>query len=166
MNDRNKNRIQIYLNETYHHVLDEIKQLKQFDSTMDERELIKYIVLDYHQLLTSAERLKDKLTYIDQNISILLNLQSSMAMEYHIPSYPLKDSLPYFQAKKQVESMMNLPRSILPSPAIQKELQEPTKRWDEKAFTEKPKTSSVSIPKSKPVKNQRDETEEMPNYFL
>lgn len=180
MADKNKNRIQIYLNETYQNVLDEIKQLNQFSTQIDDRELIKYVVLDYQQLLKSTNDLKEKLRYMDQNISILVNLVSSMAMEYHIQSYPLEESLPYFQARKQVESMMNLPRTIKPSPAIQKELQQPTKVFHETLLEKE----SSETPKVKPKKELNDhvstsygyefeskpqekiDDDDMPNVFL
>ena len=166
--EKNRNRVQLFLSDTHKDILNQLREEKGWNELrMPDKEVLKYIILDYQRLSEDYRQLKEKLTYMDQNISVILQLVSSMAMIQHIEDYPLSDSLPYFQARKHVESLMNYPRgSIQPSPAIQKELQEPTKRWDEKAFTEKPKTSSVSIPESKPVKNQRDETEEMPNYFL
>lgn len=177
MADKNKNRIQIYLNETYQNVLDEIKQLNQFSTQIDDRELIKYVVLDYQQLLKSTNDLKEKLRYMDQNISILVNLVSSMAMEYHIQSYPLEESLPYFQARKQVESMMNLPRAIKPSPAIQKELQQPTKVFHE-TLLEKESIETTKVEPKKELNDMPstsyesespeiiDDEDDMPNYFL
>lgn len=180
MENKNKNRIQIYLNETYQNVLNEIKELKQFDSTMDERELIKYIVLDYQQQLKDTQELQDKLKYMDKNLSIVLNLVASMATEYHIQPSPLEESLPYFQSKRYVESLMNLPRSIKPSPSIQQELQEPTKRFDESALMKEKSESEVKTAPASTLDYSVDDTStqddydpyatddesEMPNYFL
>lgn len=182
MENKNKNRIQIYLNETYQNVLDEIKDLKQFDSKMDERELIKYIVLDYQQQLNTTQELQEKLKYMDKNLSIVLNLVSSMAMEYHIQSYPLEESLPYFQSKRYIESLMNLPRNIKPSPSIQQELQNPTKRFNESKLTENQSVSkekqtstdeldysidtSLNTDYHDPYTPDNNQNSEMPNYFL
>lgn len=164
---KERSRIQLYLNETLTDILNQLREEKGWKEDITDKEMLKCIILDYQRLSEDYRQLKEKLTYMDQNISIILQLISSMAMIQQIEDYPLSDSLPYFQARKHVESLMNYPRgAIQPSPAIQKELQEPTKRWDEKASTEEPKYSSISIPESKPVKNQRDEAEEMPNYFL
>lgn len=179
--ERNRNRIQLFLNETHKEILNQLRQEKGWNENgMPDKEMLKYIILDYQRLSEDYKHLEEKLRYMDQNISILVNLVSSMAMEYHIQSYPLEESLPYFQARKQVESMMNLPRAIKPSPAIQKELQQPTKVFHETLLEKE----SSETPKVKPKKELNDrvstsygyefeskpqekiDDDDMPNVFL
>lgn len=179
--EQKRNRIQLYLSDTYKDVIDQLREDKGWHpSDMTDKEMMKYIILDYQRLLEDYHQLQEKLKYMDKNLSIVLNLVASMATEYHIQPSPLEESLPYFQSKRYVESLMNLPRSIKPSPAIKQELQEPTKRFDESALMKEKSESEVKPAPASTLDYSVDDTStqddydpyatdddsEMPNYFL
>lgn len=147
--EQKRNRVQLYLSDTYKDVIDKIREDNGWHpSDMTDKEMMKYILLDYQRLLEDYQELKEKLKYMDKNLSIVLNLIASMAMEYHIQPSPLEESLPYFQSKRYVESLMNLPRNIKPSPSIQRELQQPTKQFDESKLMEE--KTKPDVPSSSP----------------
>ena len=108
-------RIQPYLSPVHIDVLDRFINERFDSSEIKYEEAIKYLILEYDQL----KREKQKLNYIDQNTTIILNLVSSMMAEMNLQQRPLEESIAYFDAKKYVDSLLNNPRTVRPSHKIQ-----------------------------------------------
>lgn len=150
-------RIQPYLSPVQQQILDDFIKAHHYDKLdLNYGEVTKFLIMEYQKLLEENQKLHKKLNYMDKNISTILQLVSSMAMEQQIEDYPLSDSLPYFQAIHHVESLMNYPREkIQPSKKVQKALCHSYKKINQN-YSYKPKQENTS-------KNDEDE---MPNYFL
>lgn len=161
-------RIQPYLSPVQQHILDDFIETHHYDKLdLNYGEATKLLIMEYQELLEENQKLHKKLNYMDKNISIILQLVSSMAMEQQIEDYPLSESLPYFQAVHHVESLMNYPRGkIQPSKKIQEALRHPYKKIDLND-SYKPKQENTSKNNDDDLPNVfLDNDDDMPNVFL
>lgn len=156
-------RIQPYLSPVQQQILDDFIEAHHYDKLdLNYGEATKILIMEYQELLEENRKLHKKLNHMDKNISIILQLVSSIAMAQQIEDYPLSDSLPYFQAVKHVESLMNYPRGkIQPSKKIQEAIRNPRKiNLDDLDYSYEPYNNSNK------QNDQNDDEDDMPNYFL
>ena len=136
------NRHNVFLHIEHEDVLKEIMELKNLGELKTVSKVVRFIILDYYEMLTEVEnpRRKDiKLNAIGKDVSILLNMVCTMVANDPTLNSPSKhvrndDVLLYWQeAYRYLESVMNERRSgykkkLTPPPEIAEMLR--TKYFD------------------------------------
>lgn len=120
-----ENRIQVYLKPLHRQIIDGVREEKHWDDSVSDREIILYMMMEYDRLKQKEKKAEQKLKYIDQHTTMVLDLVASICSEMNVPQRPLEDCLSYFEAKEYMESLMNNRRTIRPSQAVQRILQTP-----------------------------------------
>lgn len=117
-----ENRVQLYLKEIHQYIIQQIRDEKQWDESVSDREIILYSLVEYEQLKNENEKLKQKLNYIDQNTMITMNLVASMMKEMNLSQHELESCQTYFDSKEYVQSLINNPRNIRPTNKLRQEM--------------------------------------------
>jgi len=136
---RKAQRHNLFLDTEHAEVLNEIIELKNLGQLKTMSKVVRFIILDYYELLTAKQKPKAqdiKLNAMGKDLSILLNLMCSLIA--NTPSLNLADKhvrnenvLLYWQAWAYVEAMINERKSghsrpPTPPPEIKELLQAKT----------------------------------------
>ena len=126
-----KKRHLVYLDTKHENHLTEIierKNLKALDSTS---KLMRFIIEDYHNLITKKSSPDVRLNYISKEISMILNLVVSMCDALNVTQQTNENVVQYWQTLKEVERVINenkkrspWQKKRTPSPAMRTKLQE------------------------------------------
>lgn len=116
MSEKDKaQRHNLFLNTEHEEILNKIIDLKNLGEFKSTSKVVRFIILDYYELLTTKQKPKAqdiKLNAMGKDISILLNLMCSFIA--NTPSLNLADKhvrnenvLLYWQSLKYVEALIN-----------------------------------------------------------
>lgn len=97
--DNKRDRIQIYLNESEWEAFQGIKKLNPAYESIPDSILMRYIILDYYQLLQRKNQ-----TEQGKEVSMILNIVSSMADHWSVQHVPNEKSMAFRYAQDYVNT--------------------------------------------------------------
>lgn len=135
-----KNRHSVYLDSKQEDFLEEIIERKNLGALNSTSKLMRFIIEDYHNLITKKTNPDVRLNYISKEISMILNLVASISHTLNVTHMTNENVVQYWQAKQEVERLINHNRwrkgyrrkSKKPSAEIQAKLSE--KKIDESYY--------------------------------
>lgn len=130
MNNMAMNRHLVYLDSKQEDFLQEIVERKNLEALSSTSKLMRFIIEDYHKLITKGTSPEVRLNYISKEISMILNLMVSVFATLNVTQQTNENVLQYWQAQQEVERLINENKKRkgwkkrIPSPAMKAKLQE------------------------------------------
>jgi len=136
-----KKRHLVYLDSKQEKFLDEIIERKNLEVLDSTSKLMRFIIEDYHTLITKKANPDVRLNYISKEVSMILNLVVSMSHTMKATHMTNENVLQYWQAHQEVERVINenklnkrngFRKKKKPSPTIKAKLEQ--KIFDESYY--------------------------------
>ena len=102
-----KKRHLVYLDTKHENHLTDIIERKNLEALDSTSKLMRFIIEDYHNLITKKSNPDVRLNYISKEISMILNLVVSICDTLKITQMTNENVLQYWQAQREVERVIN-----------------------------------------------------------
>lgn len=102
-----KKRHLVYLDTKHENHLTDIIERKNLEALDSTSKLMRFIIEDYHNLITKKSNPDVRLNYISKEISMILNLVVSICDTLKVTQMTNENVLQYWQAQREVERVIN-----------------------------------------------------------
>lgn len=102
-----KKRTALYLDIEHKDALEEISKIKSLEGLKSISQVVRYIILDYYNLITKQASPDVRLNAMSKELSMVLNLVTSLVNDADASQIRNEDVLQYHQSEKYVEQMIN-----------------------------------------------------------
>ena len=102
-----KKRHLVYLDTKHENHLTDIIERKNLETLDSTSKLMRFIIEDYHNLITKKSNPDVRLNYISKEISMILNLVVSICDTLKVTQMTNENVLQYWQAQREVERVIN-----------------------------------------------------------